>query len=203
MDVGNPTRNLHLVLYKSCTDCWFDIPRIKSTVGLKKQKKQAFLPPSVKFIPTWLSQYQSWWGLKYQTLITALALVNRSNAVKAKCFLLTCWCWRHWQDVIRRLAHFPQCVGVWTHWIKLYTAQTGQFYCHLGRIECFCSLVEVSLSIAPSSPFLFLCWVLLVWFGPDAFAPSPGDGPSEGVAPAAATDACAGSGGCSSLHKIL
>ncbi|XP_067262132.1 clathrin coat assembly protein AP180 [Chanodichthys erythropterus] len=27
----------------------------------------------------------------------------------------------------------------------------------------------------------------------DAFAPSPGDGPSEGVAPAAATDACAGS----------
>lgn len=144
----------------------------------------------------------------YATMfITALALANRNHAVKAKhFFLLTCWSWRHWQDVSRNLIHFPQCVYVDTLNCTLYSSNWsvlspfGMYRVFL--FTCYHWHWNLSLSIASSFPFLFLCWVLLVWFCPDAFAPSPGDGPSEGLAPAAAADACAGSGGCSSVHKI-
>ncbi len=139
-------------------------------------------------------------------LITASALANRNHAVKAKHFLLlTCLSWRHWQDVSRSLTHFLRCVCVCLCVDTLNsTVYSPHWYILLpfGSYRVFLFTCNLSLSIASSSPFLFLCWVLLVWFWPDAFAPSPGDGPSEGVAPAAAADACAGSGGCSSIHKI-
>ncbi|XP_016397376.1 clathrin coat assembly protein AP180-like isoform X5 [Sinocyclocheilus rhinocerous] len=72
------------------------------------------------------------------------------------------------------------------------TASWGDLLCEASAIEPVADAIAAPAAASLPVPAPAAAISDMDLFG-DAFAPSPGDGPSEGVAPAAAADACAGS----------